>query len=390
MAYAVARNCKTGKKMSANLRSTGKDGPMRQKQYRPLDIDKVRANIPADMLAVRQWCVWKLELDGNGKHTKIPCNAQTGGAGSSTNRKTWTTFDATIQAYESGDYDGIGFYLGNGFAGVDLDACRDSKTGEIAPWALGIIRDFETYTEISPSGTGLHLFGKGKVPGKDEKGLNRNVGGRKIEIYSKGRFFTFTGNVLAGSPGDVQERQDSITTLYNWMLETCAAQDKAKQCIRLDDRRESADMPLLPDDKIISLLLQAANAAKFKRLWSGDCATDYPLEGRPEGDHSAADLGFCAMVAFYTPDPAQIDRIFRKGNLYREKWERPDYRDATIAKAISGTKQHFGSKPNATKPSIYLSDSTRVVCFEGLEQANRSRQTHSLEVELGHRRHQHF
>src|SRR3982751_2755687 len=146
------------------MRITANNDPTRQKQYKPLDIDKAQANVPAVMQAARQWCVWKLEPDKDGKLTKVPYNARTGRAGSSTNRKTWATFDEAIQTYERNGYAGIGFYFGNGFAGIDLDACRNPITGEIEQWALDIVRAGESYTEVSPSGTGLHIFCKGRVP----------------------------------------------------------------------------------------------------------------------------------------------------------------------------------------------------------------------------------
>src|SRR5205085_10179502 len=249
------------------------------------------------------------------KLDKVPYNARTGRSGSSTNPKSWATFDEAIQAYERGRYHGIGFYFGNGFAGIDLDACRDLETGEVAWWALEIVAEVESYTETSPSETGLHIFCKGCLPQDEEKGLNRIVDGHRIEMYSRARFFTFTGNVLAGSLANVYERQDSITALYNRVLETCTAQDNVKRCASIEGSKEPADWALLSDDQIISLLSRAKNAAKFKRLWSGDCATDFPMEGRPEGDHSAADLALCAMLAFYTRTPAQIDRIFRRSSL---------------------------------------------------------------------------
>jgi putative DNA primase/helicase len=330
------------------MRSTANDDPMRQKQYKPLDIDKAQANVPTEMEAARQWVVWKLE-DRNGKLEKIPYNLHTGRRGDSTDPATWGTFDEAIAAYLRGGYQGIGFAFANGFCGIDLDACSNPITGEMEQWALEIVRAVESYTEVSPSETGLHIFCKGRVPHDEEKGLNRVVRGHKIEVYSKARFFTFSGDVLPGVPADASDRQGEITQIYNWIVEICEVENRAKQrAASSDNKTQPTDRPELADDEILSLLSWAANKDKFNRLWNGDC-TDYPMEDRPEGDHSAADLAFCCMVAFYTGDAAQIDRIFRQSKLYREKWERTDYRTDTLNKAIRGTGQYFGSKPKATK-----------------------------------------
>jgi putative DNA primase/helicase len=169
-------------------------------------------------------------------------------------------------------------------------------------------------TEVSPSGTGLHIFCKGQVPHDEEKGLNRVVHGHKIEVYSKARFFTFTGDVLPGVPAAANDRQDEITQIYNWIVETCEADNRAKQrTASSDSKTQPTNRPELADDEILSLLSWAANKDKFNRLWKGDC-TDYPMEDRPEGDHSAGDLAFCCILAFYTGDAEQIDRIFRKAS----------------------------------------------------------------------------
>jgi primase-polymerase (primpol)-like protein len=82
------------------------------------------------------------------------------------------------------------FSSGDPYTGIDLDDCRNLETGAIAPWARRIIdRVQEGYIETSPSGTGVHIIVEGIV---------RDGGMRKgpIEMYSRERFFTITGEVL--------------------------------------------------------------------------------------------------------------------------------------------------------------------------------------------------
>ena len=97
------------------------------------------------------------------------------------------------------------------------------------------------------------------------------------------------------------------------------------------------------DDVILQKALASRNAAKFTRLWSGD-TSDYAHQngdGTPNEGHSEADLALCRELAFYTQDAAQIDRLFRQSALYREKWERADYRDGTITRAIKSAPEHW-------------------------------------------------
>ena len=76
---------------------------------------------------------------------------------------TWTSFDSVLSVYVGGGYDGIGFVLGDPFLGIDLDHCRDLQTGIIEPWAQTIINNLNSYTEITPSNTGIHILIKAKL-----------------------------------------------------------------------------------------------------------------------------------------------------------------------------------------------------------------------------------
>src|SRR5689334_18463297 len=112
-------------------------------------------SIPEPMRSVAQWVVWKAE-QREGRTTKIPYNASTGNKAKTNDPVTWATLDRAIAAYKTGEYSGIGFVLANGFAGVDLDHCRNAETGEVEKWAMKIVAQVASYTEVSPSQTGLH------------------------------------------------------------------------------------------------------------------------------------------------------------------------------------------------------------------------------------------
>ena len=85
----------------------------------------------------------------------------------------------------------------------------------------------------------------------------------------------------------------------------------------------------LTDDEVIYRALSARNAEKFSRLFERGDTGDY------DGDDSRADQALVSLLAFWTQDPGQLDRLFRRSALYRDKWERSDYRERTIGKAIA-------------------------------------------------------
>ncbi|MDP9455596.1 MAG: hypothetical protein M3Q60_07340 [Actinomycetota bacterium] len=147
-------------------------------------------SIPDELKTYRAWVLWKFARVGD-RWTKHPYCVHTGRRASSTDSRTWGPFEEVFEAYEAGGYDGIGFVFSSGdpFCGVDLDAAVDPETGEVADWAARIVGGLDGYTELSPSGTGLHVIVKGKVP----SGGNRRG---PVEMYDQGRFFTMTGRPL--------------------------------------------------------------------------------------------------------------------------------------------------------------------------------------------------
>jgi putative DNA primase/helicase len=142
-------------------------------------------NIPEELKVRPQWVVWHAVGE---KPDKVPYSAMTGRKASSTDLLTWSTFEEVVEAYENGEYAGLGFVFcsGDPYTGVDLDGCVD-ETGEIASWALEIARYLDSYTELSATGSGLHIIVRGDVP-------NRRKG--DLEVYSSKRFFTMTGHMV--------------------------------------------------------------------------------------------------------------------------------------------------------------------------------------------------
>jgi putative DNA primase/helicase len=126
--------------------------------------------VPAELRAVPQWVNWRWEqrpdrTTGELKWTKPPYQPN-GQHAESDNPETWMRFEQAVSAYEKGNFSGIGFVLTNddGFAGVDLDHCCNPETRAIESWAMRIVQALNSYTEISPSGTGLRIW---PLPNRD-------------------------------------------------------------------------------------------------------------------------------------------------------------------------------------------------------------------------------
>ena len=136
------------------------------------------AELPDALVEREQWVCWR-EEERDGKPTKVPVTPGSSGFASSTDPDTWRSFEAAVEYVETGDVEGIGFVFTDDdpIVGVDLDDCREPDTCEAEPPAQDIIDRLDSYTEISPSGTGFHVLLRGNFPraGTDEGALSCTV-----------------------------------------------------------------------------------------------------------------------------------------------------------------------------------------------------------------------
>ena len=286
-----------------------------------------------NMRDLRQWLCWRSE-ERDGKPTKIPYSPLTGQRASSMIPESWAGYEEAVKAVREHGYDGIGFVFtpDDDLCGVDLDGCLDPETGEIEPWAQEVIEELDSYTEISPSGIGVHILVRGELPaGRNRKG--------RFETYDRGRYFTVTGKHLIGTPRAIENRQEELHGVVRRVFGN-EVPESANGHTKPATAAETADNGL-SDDEIVQKALSASNRKRFSRLWAGD-TSDY-------GSHSEADLALCGMLAFWTGgDAARIDSLFRQSGLYRKKWDREDYRNRTITEALSG-KTEFYREPKTVK-----------------------------------------
>ncbi|MCH8054993.1 MAG: hypothetical protein IH857_02415 [Deltaproteobacteria bacterium] len=135
-------------------------------------------------------------------------------------------------------------------------------------------------------------------------------------------------------PRTIEPRQEAIDALHNRVF----GKPKPEQS---DPNPQNRHSPNLEDNALLRKAFAAKNGSRIKALYEGNMS-GYPSQ-------SEADLALCSLLAFWTEDPTQLDRIFRTSGLYREKWDEGHYADGQtygqkiISKALAGNRQHYSN-----------------------------------------------
>ena len=269
--------------------------------------------LPQELKERGAFCLWKYE-ERDGSRTKVPY--QTNGLrADSANKATFT--DYAIAVRHRAGYDGLGIGVFGDICAIDIDSCVED--GVLSDMAEDIIARMDTYTEYSPSGSGVRILFKASIPAYDKDRYYINNRQIKLEVYVAGytsRFVTVTGNAICGT--GIEERTDALAEVLEKYMR------RAEKPVS----RVAAPGSYLSDESVLQKAFASKQSEKLKALWDGVI---------PEGkSHSEADAALCAMLAFWCGgDTEQMDRLFRQSALMRDKWERDDYRTATLTKAVA-------------------------------------------------------
>jgi hypothetical protein len=303
-----------------------------------LSVECLVQTVPECLRQLAQWVAWRY-VTRNGKPTKCPFNVRTNRKADSTDSITWSTFDEAVAALQvTGRYEGVGFVFSvdDPFCGVDLDDCIDPSTSQLKPWGQRLVDQLDSYSEVSPSGTGVKVIVEARKPGTR---CSKAFEDGKVEMYDCDRFFTVTGWRLPQAPADIQPRQEPLNSLYRAVFGDEQEGDSASRSSSSDSRASNNGEVHLNDDQIVELASnQRRSGAKFRALWGGDWNAYF-------NSASEADSSVVFTLAFYTKDADQIDRLFRRSSLLRPKWNElhgeQTYGERTIANALSKvTKQY--------------------------------------------------
>ncbi len=347
---------------------------MPENQNGNLSVTQDFSSIPDALKQKPQWVCWRLE-DRDGKQTKIPYNPTIGTMASSTDPATWSGYKEAVVAFEKNEYTGIGYVFSKDdpFCGIDIDNCIEN--GKLKPWAVDILLKLDSYTEISPSGTGVKVFVRAEKPGNKCRKAYQDG---EVEMYHAKRYFTVTGAVMSEYSNSIEERQDELSKIYDDTFG--ASQNKSDEPKDpKEQNRQEKSVPisnnLLTDDEILNIIRHSKQADRFNSLWSGD-TTGY------DDDDSRADAALCATLAFYTKDPRQIDSIFRQSGLIRAKWDEKrgveTYGQITVNGALETVTGQYERQVSANNDYILPSDESMRIAENYLRLNESIDETYSL------------
>lgn len=282
----------------------------------------------------KTWVNWRFE-ERDGKKTKVPYTPQ-GTRASSTDPKTWSTYEDVVGAVAS--FDGIGIVFSGGLLGIDLDHCI-GEDGSLPPEIESFVDATKTYTEVSPSGNGLHLYIRLTEPME----LVRNRSGH-YECYTSGRFFTVTGNAWkVSSPIRTVTPSEAFELLkilgYPWTKNETPP-------------KTEISISGLDDEDLLKRMFASKHGARIMSLYGGDIS-EY------DGDDSRADSALCAHLAFwFGADFKRIETAWLASPLgAREKTQnRSDYRKRTIESALALAKEVYAGDGKVPGPEHKYSE----------------------------------
>lgn len=311
------------------------------------------------LLNRKQWVMWRKEtVADRPKPTKVPYSAAHGYKASTTNPNDWTDYHTALSMAQMHGMSGVGFVFteSDPYFFIDVDNCLvDQATATWSPLAHEFVNRFPgAYTEVSQSGTGLHIICTyGSLP-EGFNSLNDQKTG--LEMYWRDRFVAMT---LTGK-GDVdidytQGVQDSIARYGRIRSDRSARWTTAPS----DDWSGPAD-----DDELIAMALRSSSAASvfgnkasFADLWNANAerlSVSYASDQGKDYNASAADAALCSHLAFWAgKDCERMERLFNRSALVRGKWtDRQDYRENTILGAVERCDTVYRGQPSLTQELI--------------------------------------
>ena len=208
--------------------------------------------LPKELRDNGVFCLWKYE-ERDGNMTKVLYQIN-GKHGDSTNKRTFSDFRLVVNALTG--YDGLGMGVFDSYCAIDIDHCVAG--GKLTSMAQDIVDTMNSYTELSPSGTGVHIIFKASGLTYDKSRYyinNRKIG---LEVYVTGmtnRFVTLTGNAIRECC--VEERSDEVmTVLEKYMVKP----------VKVKSQKTAAPGSYLSDESVVSKAIQGERASRKTAL----------------------------------------------------------------------------------------------------------------------------
>jgi putative DNA primase/helicase len=277
-------------------------------------------NIPQELRELDRWVCWRIE-ERDGKPTKVPVNAGEPGQkrAMSDNPSTWSDFNTAVEKMKQEGLPGIGFiFNGDGLLGVDVDDCRNPETGIMTEVGRDIIKTLDSFTELSPSGKGVHIICRGKLPpGRKQTFIMQDGVKAHLGAYDTGRFFCMTGNVLDDVHMDVEERTAELAVVHEKYINVKKvgknANDKAQNAIEKPVFVNASSF--VSEDEVLERIMNGKEADENMRLMNGNWKGRYTSQ-------SEADIRLLNALAYFTDkNPSLMESMFRRSGLMRPKFD---------------------------------------------------------------------
>ena len=300
-------------------------------------------NLPKYLREQGLFCVWRYEEDPQrpDKPRKMPYDPARPWKRAETN-DVFTFSDLKTAEAVQKDFDGLGIRIHGSISGIDIDNCVTD--GKLSEMAQDIVNQMDCYTEYSPSGKGIRILFLAPGFSYDKEKYYIKYSAIGLEVYIAGmtnRYLTVTGNTIHS--GDLEDRADRLQYILDKYMTRQQAGTGAVAVAPVEVN--------VSDAELIERAKAARNGAEFAALLSGDWQGKYPSQ-------SEADQAFCNLLAFWTGrDADRIDEIFRASGLYRQKWERNDYRMRTINRAIDTCREVY-TPPREDRPADHATEAT--------------------------------
>lgn len=294
--------------------------------------------------AYRRFILYRLVwIPERGKWNKIPCSWHTGEIANAHDESIqidWQTAVTTAEVF--GEQYGVGFVFNaaDGFWFLDIDKCL--VDGQWSALSQMLVAAFPgAAVEVSVSGTGLHIFGRGTIPPHSSKNIPLG-----LEFYHEGRFVALTGTNAVGDAGT------DHTAALKWLVDNYFPLAVSEEMPWTD-----LGVPVEQDELLLNKMITSTSAgsvfgnrASFADLWfakSDKLALCYPDSSNRAYDASSADMALCQHLAFWTKkDCARMWRLIWQSALRRDKWDdRPEYvRDTILAACSRQTEVYKGDE----------------------------------------------
>ena len=310
-------------------------------------LHKTYEPIPEKLKKEKRWCLYKI-IPREGKNTKLPIMPNSKPA-KSNDKSTWHSYEECMKALSRNIGDGLGFFLGDGYIGIDIDKVSDEMIEymvdkDAKSMTADFLRGISTYAEVSPSKTGLHFIGKGHVPGERKRYKN-------LEIYDEGRFFTVTGNVIKDKDrSHIKPIEKELLPLYQKYMPDMGNQREEnktrdeKRNNTITRTRESSFIQRYKQSSydVLDLLFERGyfryTGEEIRQIYQGNYEAYFSSQ-------SEADFFMLQRLLYYIADVEQAILLMENSGLKREKWYKKragtDYIHYIANKAISSMNTFY-------------------------------------------------